>query len=78
MGVTTRLLYDRYMHTDSIGRFGIDYNPSEGEALKEHERMSAAYPLEIREGKVYSGYLPLVPVYKKSCYRAWALVTSGF
>ena len=76
MGVTTRLLYDRYMHTDSIGRFGIDYNPSEGEALKEHERMSAAYPLEIREGKVYSGYLPLVPVHKKSCYRAWALVTS--
>ena len=76
MGVTTRLLYDRYMHTDSTGRFGIDYNPSEGEALKEHERMSAAYPLEIREGKVYSGYLPLVPVHKKSCYRAWALVTS--
>lgn len=75
MGVTTRLLYDRYVHPDSTGRFGIDYHPSEGEALKEHERLSATYPLEIRDGKVCSGYLPLVPVHKKSCYRAWILVT---
>lgn len=75
MGVTTRLLYDRYVHPDSTGRFGIDYHPSEGEALKEHERLSATFPLEIREGKVRSGYLPLVPVHKRSCYRAWILVT---
>lgn len=75
MGVMTRLLYDHYVYTDSTGRFEIDYDPSEGESLKEHERMSAAYPLEIKEEKVYSGYLPLVPVHKKSCYRAWILVT---
>ena len=75
MGVTTRLLYDRYVHPDSTGRFGIDYRPSEGEALKAHEQMSTTYPLEIRDGKVCSGYLPLVPVHKKSCYRAWILVT---
>lgn len=75
MGVTTRLLYDRYIHPDSTGRFGIDYRPSEGEALKAHEQMSTTYPLEIRDGKVCSGYLPLVPVHKKSCYQAWILVT---
>lgn len=75
MGVMTRLLYDRYVHSDSTGHFGIDYHPSEGEALKEHERLSATFPLEIREGKVHSGYLPLVPVHKRSCYRAWILVT---
>lgn len=74
MGVVARFLYDRYVHPDSTGRSGIDYHPSEGEALSEHERMSAAYPLEIREGKVCAGYLPLVPVHKKSCYRAWMLV----
>lgn len=76
MGVVARLLYDRYVHPDSTGDFRIDYHPSEGEALMEHERMSAAYPLEIREGKVYSGYLPLVPVHKRSCYRAWMLICS--
>lgn len=75
MGIMTRLLYDRYLHPGSTGRSGIDYHPSEGDALKEHERMSATYPLEVRNGKVYSGYLSLVPVHKKSCYRAWMLVT---
>ena len=75
MGVIARFLYDRYVHPGSTGRFMIDYHPSEGEALKEHERMSATYPLEIREGRVYSGYLPLVPVHRRSCYRAWIWVT---
>lgn len=74
MGVIARFLYDRYVHPGSTGRFMIDYHPSEGEALKEHERMSATYPLEIREGRVYSGYLPLVPVHRRSCYWAWILV----
>ena len=75
MGVVARFLYDRYVHSGSIGRFVIDYHPSEGEALQEHERMSATYPLKIREGRVYSGYLPLVPVHRRSCYRAWIWVT---
>ncbi len=75
MGVVARFLYDRYVHPDSTGRFVIDYHPSEGEALQEHERMSATYPLKIREGRVYSGYLPLVPVHRRSCYRAWIWVT---
>lgn len=76
MGVMARRLYDRYVHPDSVGRSSIEYYPLEGEALKEHERMAAACPLEIREGRVYSGYLPLVPVHKKSCYRAWMVVDS--
>ena len=75
MGIVARFLYDRYVRSDSTGRFVIDYHPSEGEALQEHERMSATYPLKIREGRVYSGYLPLVPVHRRSCYRAWIWVT---
>lgn len=74
MGVIARFLHDRYVRPGSTGRFVIDYHPSEGEALQEHERMSATYPLEIREGRVYAGYLPLVPVHRRSCYRAWVLV----
>ncbi|WP_336528694.1 hypothetical protein [Bacteroides acidifaciens] len=75
MGVIARFLHDRYVRPGSTGRFVIDYHPSEGEALQEHERMSATYPLESREGRVYSGYLPLVPVHRRSCYRAWVWVT---
>ena len=64
MGVMTRFLYDCYVHPDSAGCSGIDYHPSEGEVLKEHERMSATYPLEIREGSAPAIYL-LVPVHKR-------------
>lgn len=76
MGVVARLLYDRYVHKDSIGEFRINYYPSEGTALEEHERVSAACPLEIRDGRVRSGYLPLTPVHKKSHYRAWVFIPS--
>ncbi|WP_336616182.1 hypothetical protein [Bacteroides acidifaciens] len=75
MGIIARFLHDRYVRPGSTGRFVIDYHPSEGEALQEHDRMSATYPLESREGRVYSGYLPLVPVHRRSCYRAWIWVT---
>ena len=44
MGVVARFLYDRYVRSDSTGRFVIDYHPSEGEALHDHERMSAPSP----------------------------------
>lgn len=49
MGVIVRFLHDRYVRPGSTGRFVIDYHPSEGEALQEHERMSATYPLESRK-----------------------------
>lgn len=74
MGVVTRLLYDRYVNPGSTGGFQIGYYPSEGEAWAEHERMLADYPLKMQAGKILSGYLPLVPVHRKSCYRAWVLI----
>lgn len=75
MGVVSRLLYDRYVHSGSTGSFQIGYYPSEGEAWREHERMSVAYPLEVEAGRILSGYLPLVPVHYKSCYRAWVIIS---
>lgn len=74
MGVVARRLYDRYIHPDATGTFQIAYYPSEGEACREHEQMSAAYPLKINSGKIYSGYLSLIPVHKKSRYRCWILL----
>lgn len=74
MGVVTRLLYDRYVNPGSTGSFQIGYYPSEREAWTEHERMLADYPLKMQAGKILSGYLPLVPVHRKSCYRAWVLI----
>ena len=74
MGVVARLLYDRYVSPGATGVFQIGYYPEEGAAWREHERMRAEHPLVVKEGRVCSGYLPLVPVHKKSCYRSWMIV----
>lgn len=75
MGVVARLFHDRYVHPDSSGSFQISYCPTEGEAWRQHEQMAATNPLQIESGRICSGYLPLVPIHKKSCYRAWVLVS---
>lgn len=74
MGVVARQLYDRYVYPGSTGSFQITYHPSVGEAWREHTNMLAANPLTVKAGRIISGYLPLVPVHKKSCYRAWILI----
>lgn len=74
MGVVARLFYDHYVHPDSSGSFQISYCPTEGEAWRQHEQMASANPLQIESGRIVSGYMPLVPIHKRSCYRAWILV----
>lgn len=74
MGVVSRLLYDRFVASGRSGTFRVAYYPAAGEALREHEAMKSAFPLETENGRVVSGYLPLVPVSKSTRYRAWMLV----
>lgn len=75
MGVIAHFLTDRYLSSKAGGIFQIAYYPEVGIALKEHERMIAAFPLRIENGRVCDGYLPLVPVTSRSRYRAWIEVT---
>ena len=35
--------------------------------------MKAAFPLQIKDGKVVDGYIGLTPVTNKSVYRAWIM-----
>ena len=77
MGVVARHIYDRYIYPTSTGAFQINYYPSEGAAWSAHKEMEETYPLEIEQGRIRSGYLPLVPVHKKSSYRAWILISKS-
>ena len=77
MGVVARHIYDRYIYPVSTGAFQISYYPSEGAAWSAHKEMEETYPLEIEQGRIKSGYLPLVPVHKKSSYRAWVLISKS-
>lgn len=71
MGVLTRLFYQRYVVEGHTGRFHIAYTSYEGEALRSHETKMQESPLVVREGRIVSGYLSLVPVHKRSRYLAW-------
>lgn len=74
MGMLARRLTDRYLASEAEGRFQIAYYPSAEMALEEHRQMSASHPLCIEDGRISSGYLPLVPVTRQSRYRAFILL----
>lgn len=71
MGVVAHFIYKRYVYPGSSGRFSIAYYPVSGEAIQAHGQMKERDPLRIKEGRVVSGYMPLVPVTNRSTYRAW-------
>lgn len=73
MGVVAHAIYERYISPASSGRFCITYHPSAGEALQAHRQMEADSPVQIKDGKVMAGYLPLTPVASRSVYRAWVV-----
>ena len=77
MGVVARHIYDHYIYPTSTGAFQISYYPTEGTAWRAHKEMEEAYPLEIEQGRIKSGYLSLVPAHKKSSYRAWVFISKS-
>lgn len=74
MGVLSRILYDRYVHPLSEGEYVVEHYLREGEALSFHREMVEKYPLEWKEGKVASGYLPLTPVREDTRFQAYLRV----
>ena len=77
MGVVARHIYDHYIYPTSTGAFQISYYPTEGTAWRAHKEMEEAYPLEIEQRRIKSGYLSLVPAHKKSSYRAWVFISKS-
>lgn len=71
MGVVARLFYDRFAVPGSKGRFTVEYVPDNRALRARHEQDTRNYPLIVENGRLLSGYLPLVPVTGKNCYRAY-------
>ena len=74
MGVVSRLFFDRYVCTESIGRYVIEYFPRAGEALGIHHMMMEKYPLLLRDGKIMEGYLSLTPVFEDTNYQIYVVI----
>lgn len=74
MGIVAHTLCDRFIASGSKGFFSVEYFPAT-EALQErHARDVQEHPLCVEQGRVVSGYLPLVPVTPRSRYRAFVKV----
>jgi hypothetical protein len=73
MGVVANTIYKRYLSDGARGIFRIDYHPKPGMALEAHNELTTK-GLEIRDGRIASGYLPLTPVTKHSQYNAYLLL----
>ena len=73
MGVVAHLFRENFVAPGTDGNFNIDYYPTNDALQEEHKLTMERYPAVIENGRLVSGYLPLVPVTPKSQYRAYVL-----
>jgi hypothetical protein len=74
MGVVSRLLFDRFMVPEAVGRYVIEFFPQGGEALKAHEKLMSQHTLIMEGERVRAGYLPLVPVFEDTNYLIYVII----
>ncbi|WP_296121389.1 hypothetical protein [uncultured Bacteroides sp.] len=76
MGIVAHTINEHFVASGSGGHFSIDCFPTNEALQEQHKQDLQNYPLVVKDGRVVSGYLPLVPVTPKSCYRAFICVTA--
>ena len=74
MGILSRILYDRYIVPGVSGRYIVEHYNKDDEALQQYSQLRQAYPAEIRNKKMYSGYFPLTPVFSTTRYHCYVLL----
>lgn len=73
MGVVAHLFRENFVAPGTTGNFKIDYYPTNEALQEEHKKAMVRYPIVIENGRLVSGYLPLVPITPKSQYCAYVL-----
>lgn len=73
MGMVAHELYRNFIAPGSTGQYMVKHYPSGEELRAAHEQDMQDYPLAVKDGRVVSGYLPLVPVTPQSRYRAYMI-----
>lgn len=76
MGVVALNLVRKLLAPGAEGRFVVEHYPSAAELCARNARDRADAPPVVNDGRLVSGYLPLVPVTPTACYRAFVRVTS--
>ncbi len=74
MGMVARQFYDRYVVPGREGRFYVETYSSPAALQEKRAQDICRYPLAMKDGRIASGCLELVPVTSKSCSRAYVLL----
>lgn len=74
MGVVAHLFHKNFMREEQTGRFMVTYYSTHEKLEEEHRANMSQYPMVVEDGRLLSGYLPLVPVTLESRYLAYVFV----
>ncbi|WP_455782528.1 hypothetical protein [Phocaeicola coprocola] len=74
MGVVSHTIFNRYVHCLSHGKYIVKYYSEDGEAWDAFCQMKATYKLNLCDGKLAEGYMPLTPVKQDTHYHAFLLL----
>lgn len=77
MGVVAHELYRNFVVEGAHGRMEVKHFNSPDELRASAERMRQMHPIRLVDGRIASGFLPLVPITQYACNLAYALITSS-
>lgn len=77
MGVISRIIFDRYVHPSTHGRYIVEHYTADGLALEKHQKMTEQYPLYMKKGRICRGYLSLTPVFTDTRYQVYILLADS-
>ena len=75
MGYVARVLKDNYLSDDAQGWFMIQHFRTHEELVCFVEENKVKAPLHIQQGRIHSGFLPLVPVLRSTLNLAYIVVS---
>jgi hypothetical protein len=75
MGVVAHNFYRDYVVPGAHGLFEVKHFHSPNELRASTERIRQMHPVRMVEGRISSGFFPLVPITKETCNLAYVLIT---
>ena len=74
MGMVSRVFFERFVTEGCKGEYRVCFFNKQGEAYTAHVADKAAYPLELDNGRIKSGYINLSPITQSSRYSASVII----
>lgn len=74
MGIVAHTIHRRHLHPDACGHFRLHHFSTPQALQAEVARLAALHPLQLDEGRILHGFMPLVPITPQTQNLAYLLV----